>query len=69
MAFRCLNCQQIIEGDPWWYDPSAHGMNKWSVEVTRLTGVVTQGPDQPTEISAPFHKGCLEKQMGRSIDS
>ena len=24
MTFRCLDCTQPIEGDPWWYDPLAH---------------------------------------------
>ena len=69
MRFRCLDCNQPIEGDPWWYDPLAHGINKWSAEVAQLTGVVSQRPDPPTGVSAPFHKACLERQLGRSLNS
>jgi hypothetical protein len=27
MTFKCLDCNLPIEGDSWWYDPLAHGMN------------------------------------------
>jgi hypothetical protein len=67
MTFRCLDCTQPIEGDPWWYDPLAHGINRRAQE-NQITGVVSQRPDPPTPASAPFHKACLERQMGRSID-
>jgi len=67
MTFRCLDCNLPIESDPWWYDPLAHGMN---VEPpATLTGVVSQRPDPPTAAAAPFHKACLERQLGRSVDS
>jgi len=69
MRFRCLDCNQPIEGDPWWYDPLAHGINKWSTEVTQRSGVVSQRPGPPTGVSAPFHKKCLERQLGWSVDS
>ena len=66
MTFQCLDCDQQIEGDPWWYDPLAHGDHR---QKPQITGIVSQRPDPPTPASAPFHKACLERQMGRSIDS
>jgi hypothetical protein len=69
MRIRCTGCSQPIEGDPWWYDPLAHGMNNWSGEVAQLTGVVTQQPDPPSSVAGPFHKACLVKQLGREVDS
>jgi hypothetical protein len=68
MIFRCLDCNLPIEGDPWWYDPSAAGINVGPMPPT-LRGIVSQQPNPPTSVSAPFHKACLEKQMGRSVDS
>jgi hypothetical protein len=68
MTFRCLDCQLPIKGDPWWYDPSAAAITIGLPPPT-LTGVVFQQPDPPTPVSAPFHKECLERQMGRSIHS
>ena len=68
MTFHCLDCNQPIEGDPWWYDPLAHGINR-GAPATQPTGAVSQRPDPPTPASAPFHKECLERQMGRRIDS
>ena len=67
MTFRCLDCNHPIEGDPWWYDPLAVGVN--AAPPATLEGVVSQRPDPPTLASVPFHKACLEKQMGRSVDS
>jgi len=67
MTFRCLDCNKPIEGDPWWYDPLAHGMNVGAPPT--LTEVASQRPDPPTPAGAPFHKECLERQMGRSVDS
>ena len=68
MTFRCLDCTQPIDGDPWWYDPLAHGINRIA-PATQPTAAVAQRPDPPTPASAPFHKACLERQMGQSIDS
>jgi hypothetical protein len=68
MAFRCLDCNEPIEGDPWWYDPLAYGADLGG-QVTQLAGIVSQRPEPPTPASAPFHKACLERQMGRSIHS
>ena len=68
MTFHCLDCNQPIEGDPWWYDPMAHGINR-DAQVGPLKKAVCQRPDPPTTASAPFHKECLERQMGRSVDS
>jgi hypothetical protein len=68
MTFRCLDCTQPIEGDPWWCDPLGYGINR-RAEENQITGIVSQRPDPPTPASAPFHKACLERQMGRSIDS
>ena len=67
MTFQCLDCTQPIEGDPWWYDPLAHAINRRAQE-NQITRIVSQRPDPPTPASAPFHKVCLERQMGRSID-
>jgi hypothetical protein len=64
ITVRCLDCNQSIETDPWWYDPSAVGINV-GPPATTLTGFVSQRPDPPTPVSAPFHKTCLERQMGR----
>jgi hypothetical protein len=62
MTFQCLDCNQPIEGDPWWYDPLAHGINR-RAQGTYITGIVSQRPDPPTPSSAPFHKACLERQI------
>ena len=67
MTFRCLDCTQPIEGDPWWYDPLAHGINR-RAEETQITGIVSPRPDPPSRASAPFHKACLERQLGLSIN-
>ena len=67
MVFRCLDCKLPIDGDPWWYDPTAVGVNVGPPAT--LTGVVTQRPDPPAAAAAPFHKACLERQMCRSVDS
>jgi hypothetical protein len=67
MTLRCLDCNLPIEGDPWWYNPSAVGLNV--SQVTALTEIVSRRPDPPTAVSTPFHKACLERQMGRSLDS
>ena len=67
MAFKCLDCRLPIDGDPWWYDPTAVGVN--AGPPATLAGVVSQRPDPPAEAAAPFHKACLEKQMGRRVDS
>lgn len=66
MVFRCLDCNKPIDGDPWWYDPSAFELSP-NDHAIPLTVVVSQRPDPTTTASAPFHKECLEKQMGRSI--
>jgi len=68
MTFRCLDCYLPIEGDPWWYDPSAVGVNV-NLQIADLTGIVSQRSAPPTPVSAPFHKACLERQMDRSVDS
>ena len=68
VTFQCLDCNQPIEGDPWWYDPSAVGANV-NLQIADLTGIVSQQPGPPSPVSAPFHKACLERQMGRSVDS
>ena len=68
MAFQCLDCKQLIEGDPWWYDPLAHATNR-DAQVAQLTGAVSQQPDPPTSVAGPFHKACLVRQMGREVDS
>jgi len=68
MAFRCLDCQLPIDDDPWWYDPSAVGINV-NLQIAPLTDIVSQRPDPPTPVSAPFHKACLERQIGRRVDS
>jgi hypothetical protein len=52
MTFQCLDCNQQIEGDPWWYDPFAHATNRDAQEA-QLTGVVTQQPDPPTSVAGP----------------
>jgi len=62
MPFRCIDCNQEIEGDPWWFDPLAMGPNV-AVPPATLKGVVSQRPDRPTGASAPFHRECLERQM------
>jgi len=67
MTFKCLDCNLLIEGDPWWYDPLAVGIN--AGPPATLTGVVSQRPGPPTAAAAPFHKACLERQLGRSVDS
>ena len=67
MTFKCLDCNLPIEGDPWWYDPLSHGIN--AGPPATLTGVVSQRPAPPTPASAPFHKVCLERQLGRSVNS
>ena len=41
MTFRCLDCTQPIEGDPWWYDPLAHGINR-RAQGTQITRIVSQ---------------------------
>ena len=68
MRFNCLDCNRPIEGDPWWFNPLGHGRNR-EAHVRPLTQFVSQRPDPPTPASAPFHKACLERQMGRSVDS
>jgi hypothetical protein len=67
MAFQCLDCNLLIEGDPWWYNPLAHGINR-RAQGNQITPIVSQRRDPPTPASAPFHKACLERQLGRSID-
>jgi hypothetical protein len=67
MTFRCFDCQLPIEDEPWWYDPSAVGINV-GPPATTPTGVVSQRPDPPSSVSAPFHKAGLERQMGRTPD-
>jgi hypothetical protein len=67
MAFCCMDCKQEIEGHPWWYDPTAYAMNV-GPQATQLIGV-SQRPDAPSPVSAPFHKACLERQLGRRVDS
>jgi hypothetical protein len=27
MAFQCLDCNQLIEGDPWWYDQTMRSLS------------------------------------------
>jgi hypothetical protein len=45
----------------------AHGVNRRTQE-TEITGVVSQRPDPPTPVSAPFHKACLKgRWVGASI--
>ena len=68
MTFRCLDCNLLIEGDPWWYDPSAVGVNM-NLQIAELTRIVSRRSDPPTPGSAPFHNACLERQIGRSVDS
>jgi len=68
LTFQCLDCNQLIEGDPWWYDPLAHATND-GAQVAPLTGVVTQQPGPPSSVAGPFHKACLVRQMGREVDS
>jgi hypothetical protein len=59
MRFRCPDCNEPIDGDPWWYDALAHATNR-DAHVDLHTGVVTQQPDPPTS-AEPFHKACLVK--------
>jgi hypothetical protein len=61
MTFRCLDCNQQIEGDLLRYDPFGHAANR-DAQDAQLTGVVTHQPDLPTPASAPFHKACLERR-------
>jgi hypothetical protein len=68
MRFHCLACTHLIDGDPWWYDSISHGVNRHA-EGIQITRAVSQRPNPPTPVSAPFHKACLEKQMGLSVDS
>lgn len=68
MSLWCLDCNLPIDEDPWWYDTFAAGMNVGAA-VAELTGVVSQWPDAPSHVSAPFHKACLERQLGRRVDS
>jgi hypothetical protein len=58
MRFRCLDCNEPIEGDPWWYDPLAVGI-QLGVAVATVHGVVTERPYAPTSVAGPFHKDCL----------
>jgi hypothetical protein len=68
MPFRCIDCNKEIEEDPWWYDPSALAMNA-GPQTTQLTGVASPQPYPPTSVSGPFHKACLVRRMGHTVDS
>ena len=68
MTFNCLDCNQPIEDEPWWFDPLAHGMNR-DAQVRPHTPFVSQRPDPPTPASAPFSQGVLRPAMGRRVDS
>jgi hypothetical protein len=50
MTSHCLDCNQPIQGDPWWYDPLAHATNR-DAQVAQRTGAVTQQPDPPTSVA------------------
>jgi hypothetical protein len=43
MTNRCLDCNLAIEGEPWWYDPLAVGI-QLGVAVATVNGVVTKRP-------------------------
>jgi hypothetical protein len=58
MTIRCLDCNLPIEGEPWWYDPMAVGINL-GVAVADLKGVVSKQPYPPSSVAGPFHKECL----------
>ena len=68
MTNRCLDCNLAIEGEPWWYDPLAVGI-QLGVAVATVNGVVTKRPYAPTSGAGPFHKDCLIRQMGWSNGS
>jgi hypothetical protein len=63
MTFQCRDCNKPIEGEPWWYDP-ARAINR-DAQVTERTEVVFRCPNRPTPASAPFHRACLELEIGR----
>src|SRR4029453_663984 len=58
MTFRCLDCTQPIEGDPWWFDP--FGVNRRAQE-NQITGAVSQRPDAKV---STFSQGVLGKADG-----
>ena len=68
MTHRCLDCTLLIEGEPWWYDPMAAGI-QLGVAVATVNGVVTKRPYAPSSVAGPFHKECLVRQMGCDVDS
>jgi hypothetical protein len=68
MTLQCTDCNQLIEEEPWWYDPSALAMNRGG-QVTQLAGVASRQPHPPTSVSGPFHKACLVRRMGHNLDS
>jgi len=68
-TFNCLDCNKPIKDHPWWYDPLADGINSDAELAPLMEAVSQRRPDPPTPASAPFHKVCLERQMGRTINS
>ena len=66
-TFNCLDCDKPIKDHPWWYDPVADGING-DAELAPLIEAVSHGL-----IRRPLHQHhfirCLERQMGRTIDS
>jgi len=59
MTFNCLDCNQPIEDEPWWFDPLAHGMNR-DAQVRPHTPFVSQRHQRPHQHH--FHKACLDRQ-------
>jgi len=65
---QCFDCNSPIEEDPWWYDPSALARNA-AVQVNQPTRAVSQRVHPPTSVSGPFHKACLVRRMGHTLDA